>query len=76
MLSNVDIYSSVAVYVQIENQVQFAIASGNSNPEIACHRCVNCPKESMLTPTLSPRRTATSRLWIGVHASGNGRIHQ
>ena len=28
MLSSVDIHSSVAVYVQIENQVQFAIASG------------------------------------------------
>lgn len=28
MLSNVDIHSSVAVYVQIENHVQFAIASG------------------------------------------------
>jgi len=28
MLSNIDITSSVAVYVQIENQVQFAIASG------------------------------------------------
>ena len=25
---NIDIHSSVAVYVQIENQVQFAIASG------------------------------------------------
>ena len=32
MLSNVDIYSSVAVYVQIENQVQFAIASGKLKP--------------------------------------------
>lgn len=28
MLSNVDINSSIAVYVQIENQVQFAIAAG------------------------------------------------
>lgn len=28
MLQNVNIYSSVAVYVQIENEVQFAIASG------------------------------------------------
>ena len=28
MLANIDIYSSVAVYVQIENHVQFAIASG------------------------------------------------
>lgn len=28
MLTNIDIHSSVAVYVQIENQVQFAIASG------------------------------------------------
>lgn len=28
MLDSVNIYSSVAVYVQIENQVQFAIASG------------------------------------------------
>ena len=27
MLSSIDIYSSVAVYVQIENHVQFAIAS-------------------------------------------------
>ena len=29
MLSSVDIRSSVAVYLQIENHVQFAIASGN-----------------------------------------------
>lgn len=28
MLSSIDIHSSVAVYVQIENQVQFAISSG------------------------------------------------
>lgn len=28
MLSSIDIHSSVAVYVQIENHVQFAIASG------------------------------------------------
>lgn len=28
MLSHVDIHSSVAVYIQIENQVRFAIASG------------------------------------------------
>ena len=28
MFENIDIHSSVAVYVQIENQVQFAIASG------------------------------------------------
>lgn len=28
MLQNVNIYSSVAVYVQIENEVQFAVASG------------------------------------------------
>lgn len=28
MLSSIDITSSVAVYVQIENQIQFAIASG------------------------------------------------
>ena len=28
MLANIDIYSSVAVYIQIENHVQFAIASG------------------------------------------------
>jgi len=32
MLSNIDINSSVAVYVQIENHVQFAIASGNLKP--------------------------------------------
>jgi len=29
MLSNIDIDSSVAVYVQIENHVQFAISAGN-----------------------------------------------
>jgi GntR family transcriptional regulator len=29
MLSSIDIHSSVAVYVQIENHVQFAIASSN-----------------------------------------------
>lgn len=28
MLSNINIHSSIAVYVQIENQVRFAIASG------------------------------------------------
>lgn len=28
MLENIDIHSSVAVYVQIENHIQFAIASG------------------------------------------------
>lgn len=32
MLSSIDIHSSVAVYVQIENQVQFAIASGRLKP--------------------------------------------
>lgn len=32
MLASVDIHSSVAVYVQIENQVQFAIASGKLKP--------------------------------------------
>ena len=32
MLSSVDIHSSVAVYVQIENHVQFAIASGKLKP--------------------------------------------
>lgn len=32
MLCNIDIHSSVAVYVQIENQVQFAIASGRLKP--------------------------------------------
>lgn len=31
MLSSIDIHSSVAVYVQIENHVQFAIASGRLN---------------------------------------------
>ena len=28
LLSSIDIHSSVAVYVQIENHIQFAIASG------------------------------------------------
>ena len=32
MLSSIDIHSSVAVYVQIENHVQFAIASGQLKP--------------------------------------------
>ncbi len=32
MLSSIDITSSVAVYVQIENHVQFAIASGRLKP--------------------------------------------
>ena len=32
MLSTIDISSSVAVYVQIENHVQFAIASGQLKP--------------------------------------------
>ncbi len=32
MLSSIDINSSVAVYVQIENHVQFAIASGKLKP--------------------------------------------
>lgn len=32
MLSSVDIHSSVAVYVQIENHVQFAIAAGQLKP--------------------------------------------
>ena len=32
MLSSVDIHSSVAVYVQIENHIQFAISSGRLKP--------------------------------------------
>jgi len=32
MLASIDIHSSVAVYVQIENHVQFAIASGRLKP--------------------------------------------
>lgn len=28
MLSSIDVYSNVAVYIQIENHIQFAIASG------------------------------------------------
>lgn len=32
MLSSIDIHSSVAVYIQIENHVQFAIASGKLKP--------------------------------------------
>ena len=32
MLSTIDINSSVAVYVQIENHVQFAIAAGELKP--------------------------------------------
>jgi len=32
MLERIDIYSSVAVYVQIENHVQFDIASGRLKP--------------------------------------------
>lgn len=32
MLSTIDLHSSVAVYVQIENHVQFAIASGRLKP--------------------------------------------
>ena len=28
MLASIDIHSSVAVYIQIENHIQFAIASG------------------------------------------------
>jgi len=32
MLSSIDIHSSVAVYVQIENHVQFAIASARLKP--------------------------------------------
>ena len=32
MLDSIDIHSSVAVYVQIENHVQFAIASGRLKP--------------------------------------------
>lgn len=32
MLSSIDIHSSVAVYVQIENHVQFAISSGRLKP--------------------------------------------
>mgnify|MGYP002713346203 CR=1 FL=1 len=32
MLSSIDINSSVAVYVQIENHIQFAIASGQLQP--------------------------------------------
>ena len=33
MFKNIDIHSSVAVYVQIENHVQFAIASGRLKPD-------------------------------------------
>lgn len=32
MLENIDIHSSVAVYIQIENHIQFAIASGKLKP--------------------------------------------
>lgn len=32
MLSNIDVHSSVAVYLQIENQVQFAITANRLNP--------------------------------------------
>lgn len=32
MFTSVNIYSSVAVYVQIENEVQFAVASGKLKP--------------------------------------------
>jgi GntR family transcriptional regulator len=32
MLSSIDIHSSVAVYIQIENHIQFAIASGELKP--------------------------------------------
>jgi GntR family transcriptional regulator len=32
MLASIDIHSSVAVYVQIENQVRFAISSGKLSP--------------------------------------------
>lgn len=32
MLENIDISSSIAVYAQIENQVEFAIASGRLKP--------------------------------------------
>ena len=32
MLTNINIHSSIAVYVQIENQVRFAIASGKLKP--------------------------------------------
>lgn len=32
MLANINIHSSIAVYVQIENQVRFAIASGKLKP--------------------------------------------
>lgn len=32
MLSNIDIHSSVAVYMQIENHVQFAISAGELKP--------------------------------------------
>ena len=32
MLENINIHSSVAVYVQIENHVQFAVASGRLKP--------------------------------------------
>ena len=32
MLSNIDVHSSVAVYLQIENQVQFAITAGRLSP--------------------------------------------
>ncbi len=33
MLESINIHSSVAVYMQIENQVQFAIASGELKPD-------------------------------------------
>lgn len=33
MLSNIDIHSNVAVYVQIENHIRFAIAAGKLAPE-------------------------------------------
>jgi len=32
MLASIDIHSSVAVYIQIENHIQFAIASGRLKP--------------------------------------------
>lgn len=33
MISDIDIHSSVAVYVQIENQVRFAVAAGDLKPD-------------------------------------------
>ena len=50
MFESIDIHSSVAVYVQIENHVQFAIASGRMKPGDQLLSVLKLAKQLGVTP--------------------------